>query len=55
MQMTFWRNWVRNASFPIRMVQPDNGTKFTNALLMTKSMHKTLFEETLIGMAIAYH
>lgn len=36
------------------MVQTDNGAEFTNALLATKFRHKTLFEEVLIDMGIAY-
>ena len=37
------------------MIQTDNGTEFTNALLVTKSKHKTLFESALLEMGIAYH
>ena len=37
------------------MIQTDNGTEFTNALLATKSKHKTLFESALLEMGIAYH
>ena len=37
------------------MIQTDNGTEFTNALLVTKSRHKTLFESALLEMGIAYH
>ena len=37
------------------MVQTDNGAEFTNALLVTKSTHKTLFEEALNDMGIEYH
>ena len=37
------------------MIQTDNGTEFTNALVVTKSKHKTLFEEALNEMGIAYH
>ena len=51
----FLVNLVRKAPFPIRMIQPDNGTEFTNALLVTKSKHKTLFESALLEMGIAYH
>jgi len=40
--------------FPIRLVQTDNGTEFTNTLLVTKSKHKTLFEQALIDMGIHY-
>ena len=43
----FLMNLVRKAPFPIRMIQTDNGTEFTNALLVTKSKHKTLFESAL--------
>lgn len=51
----FLEKLVQKAPFPIRMVQTDNGTEFTNALLVTKSKHKTLFEEALIEMGIEYH
>ena len=51
----FLQNLVRKAPFPIRMIQTDNGTEFTNALLVTRSKHKTLFEEALLEMGIAYH
>jgi len=40
--------------FPIREVQTDNGTEFTNALLVVKAKHKTLFEEALMYMDIIY-
>ena len=46
---------VRRAPFPIRAIQTDNGAEFTNALLVTKSKHKTLFEQALLDMGIAYH
>jgi len=45
---------IHHAPFPIRMVQTDNGTEFTNALLVVKSKHRTLFEEALLEMDIAY-
>ena len=51
----FLEQLVKAAPFPIRMIQTDNGAEFTNALLVTKSRHKTLFEEALIEMGIAYH
>jgi len=41
--------------FPVREVQTDNGTEFTNALLVIKAKHKTLFEEALAEMDIIYH
>lgn len=46
---------IRNAPFPIREVQTDNGTEFTNRLIVVKSKHLTLFEEALIEMGIIYH
>lgn len=41
--------------FPIREIQTDNGTEFTNALLVKKSTHKSLFEQALEDMDIMYH
>jgi len=41
--------------FPIREAQTDNGTEFTNALLVVKAKHKTLFEQALLDMGILYH
>ena len=46
---------VTTSPFPIRMAQTDNGSEFTNALLVTKSEHKTLFEQALEDMGILYH
>lgn len=46
---------VRKAPFPIREVQTDNGTEFTNRLIVVKSKHLTLFEETLLEMGIIHH
>jgi transposase-like protein len=43
------------APFPIREVQTDNGSEFTNALLVVKAKHKTLFEQALLDMDILYH
>ena len=51
----FLMKLVTNPKFPIRMVQTDNGTEFTNALLVIKSKHKTLFEQALEDMGILYH
>ena len=51
----FLEHFVKAAPFPIRMIQTDNGAEFTNALLVTKSKHKTLFEEALLDMGIEYH
>jgi len=46
---------VQKAPFPIREIQTDNGTEFTNALLVVKAQHKTMFEEALEEMGILYH
>ena len=50
----FLKKLVKSAPFPIRAIQTDNGTEFTNALLVTKSKHKTLFEKALIDLGIKY-
>jgi len=41
--------------FPIREAQTDNGTEWTNALLVVKAKHKTLFEKALMDMEVIYH
>lgn len=46
---------IKNAPFPIREVQTDNGTEFTNALLVVKAKHKTMFEKALEKLDIKYH
>jgi len=51
----FLMKLMANSQFPIRMVQTDNGTEFTNALLVIKATHKTLFEQALEDMDILYH
>ena len=51
----FLEKLIRTVPFPIRMIQTDNGTEWTNALLVTKSKHKTMFEEALAEMGILYH
>ena len=48
----FLMKLVINSKFPIRMVQTDNGTEFTNTLIVTKAKHKTLFEQALEDMDI---
>jgi len=50
----FLLEFIKAAPFPVRMIQTDNGTEFTNALLLVKSTHKTLFEELLDKMNIIY-
>lgn len=51
----FLEKLIKRCPFPIREVQTDNGTEFTNRLVVTKSRHLTLFEEALEGMGILYH
>jgi hypothetical protein len=51
----FLMKLTTNPCFPIREVQTDNGTEFTNALLVIKAKHKTLFEQALEDMDIIYH
>ena len=50
----FLMKLVSSALFPIQEVQTDNGAEFTNALLAIKAAHKSLFEQTLDDMDIAY-
>ncbi len=50
----FLEHLVGNAPFPIRLIQTDNGTEWTNALLAVKSTQKTLFEQALLDMGIEY-
>jgi IS30 family transposase len=40
--------------FPIQQVQTDNGTEFTNALLIKQKTEGTLFEEALKELGIVY-
>lgn len=51
----FLEKLIEKAPFPIREIQTDNGTEFTNRLIVTKSKHLTLFENQLIEMGIIYH
>ena len=46
---------IRKAPFPIRMVQTDNGSEFTNALLVVKAKHKSAFEAALEELGMEYH
>ena len=41
---------IKHAPFPIREVQTDNGSEFTNRLLVIKSTHLTMFEESLLEL-----
>ncbi len=51
----FLEKLIRHMPFPIREVQTDNGTEFTNRLLVIKSKHFTMFEEALMELGIRYH
>ena len=46
---------IKHAPFPVREVQTDNGTEFTNRLLVIKSKHLTMFEKALEELGILYH
>ena len=45
---------LQAAPFPVKRIQTDNGTEFTNALLVITAKHKTLFEQALEDMGIEY-
>jgi len=51
----FLIKFITNAPFPIREIQTDNGTEFTNSLLVKHAKHKTLFEQALLDMGILYN
>ncbi len=51
----FLVNLIKNCPFPIREIQTDNGTEFTNALIQSKCDHKSLFEDMLDKCGIIYH
>ena len=51
----FLEKLIRHAPFPIREIQTDNGSEFTNRLIVTKSKHLTMFENALIEYGIIYH
>lgn len=51
----FLKKLILNAPFPLREVQTDNGSEFTNRLIVTKSKHLTLFEQALMELEIIYH
>lgn len=53
--LDFLKKLIDSFPFPIREVQTDNGTEWTNALLVKKSTHKTLFEQHLDDCGIIYH
>lgn len=51
----FLEKLICHEPFPIREVQTDNGTEFTNRLLVIKSKHLTMFEEALVELGILYN
>src|SRR5574344_1669674 len=53
--LDFLKKLVVAFPFPIREIQTDNGTEWTNALLVKTATHKTLFEQELENMGIIYH
>ena len=53
--LDFLKKLIEYFPFPIREIQTDNGTEWTNALLVKKATHKTLFEEYLEENEIVYH
>lgn len=50
----FIEKLIYSAPFPIRIVQTDNGTEFTNALLILKAAQKTVFEQALLDMGVEH-
>lgn len=53
--LDFIKKVVEKFPFPIREVQTDNGSEWTNALWVKKATHKTLFEQYLEDNGIIYH
>ena len=53
--LDFLKKMIDYFPFPIREIQTDNGTEWTNALLVKKADHKTLFEQYLDENGIIYH
>ena len=51
----FLANLIKKCPFPIREIQTDNGSEFTNALLQKNCDHKSLFENLLDQCGIIYH
>jgi len=50
----FLDEFLSAVPFPVKRVQTDNGTEFTNALIVVTAKHKTLFEQALGDMDIEY-
>ena len=53
--LDFLKKLIEYFPFPIREIQTDNGTEWTNALLVKTATHKTLFEQYLEDNGILYH
>lgn len=53
--LDFLKKLIEYFPFPIREIQTDNGAEWTNALLVKKATHKTMFEEYLDENEIIYH
>ena len=53
--LDFLKKLIEYFPFPIREVQTDNGSEWTNALLVKNATHKTLFEQHLEDCGIIYH
>lgn len=51
----FLEKLLKRAPFRIEEIQTDNGTEWTNALLVKKAEYKTLFEQALEDNGIKYH
>lgn len=51
----FLKKLIEAFPFPIREIQTDNGTEWTNALLVKNATHKTQFEQYLEDNEIIYH
>lgn len=51
----FMKKAIHHIPFPIREVQTDNGVEFTNALLVVKAKHKSMFEQALEQMGMIHH
>ena len=51
----FLKALIGNFPLPIREIQTDNGTEFTNRLLTSTSTHVSLFEKALQAYEIKYH
>lgn len=53
--LDFLKKLIARCPYPIREIQTDNGTEWTNALLVKNATQKTLFEQYLEDSGIKYH